>query len=287
MWMAVSAVLFAAMGFFARVASGHTHWTMVAGTRAATGALVAYVVARMRHAPLVVHNRRGIWLRSIFGTGSLMCTFYALGSPALGLGDTSTLVNLTPVFVALLAPFFLKERTGKRVAVALSLCVAGVVLILHPSFVFGGGAPRTTAALTTAAVAVLASFLSSNAMMLLRQISPTEGPEAISFHFSLVAATVCLVAAVPHLHVPSGADGAAMVASGVSAGLGQLTMTRAYALEPAARVSGMAYLSVVVSAGLGVAFLGETPGSGALAGMALVIAGGLVVTLARPRRRPG
>jgi drug/metabolite transporter (DMT)-like permease len=68
-----------------------------------------------------------------------------------------------------------------------------------------------------------------------------------------------------------------MLASGTCAGLGQLAMTRAYALERAARVAGLAYLSVVVSALLGAAYLGEHPGPQALLGMALVICGGLVV----------
>jgi drug/metabolite transporter (DMT)-like permease len=281
--MAASAVLFALMGFFGRVASAHTHFTLVAATRAAVGAMVAYGVGRARLAPLVVKDRRGIWLRSIFGTGSLLCTFYALSSRALGLGDTTTLVNLTPVFIAILAPFFLKERTGKRIAVALPLCVTGVILILHPAFVFGGGAASTPGAARTAVVAVTASLLSANAMMMLRKISQTEGPEAISLHFSLVAMGVSLLLSLPHLRAPRPLEAGAMLAAGLSAGLGQLCMTRAYALEHAARVSSMGYLAVVIAAGLGVLFLGEVPASGALAGMGLVIAGGLVVTLASVR----
>jgi drug/metabolite transporter (DMT)-like permease len=69
-----------------------------------------------------------------------------------------------------------------------------------------------------------------------------------------------------------------MVGAGICAGFGQLAMTRAYTLERAARVSGMSYLSVVASALFGAAFLGEAPGTTGLAGMALVIAGGLLVT---------
>jgi drug/metabolite transporter (DMT)-like permease len=52
-------------------------------------------------------------------------------------------------------------------------------------------------------------------------------------------------------------------------------------LEHAARVSGVGYLSVVVSAALGTVFLGETPKSGAITGMALVVIGGLLVSLTR------
>jgi drug/metabolite transporter (DMT)-like permease len=77
-----------------------------------------------------------------------------------------------------------------------------------------------------------------------------------------------------------------MVAAGLCAGFAQLAMTRAYALEHAARVSGMSYLSVVASALFGAVAFGERPGPTAIAGMALVIAGGLLVTFARSQGAP-
>ena len=43
----------------------------------------------------------------------------------------------------------------------------------------------------------------------------------------------------------------------------------------------MSYLAVVASALLGAALLGERPGALAIAGMILVVAGGLLVTAAR------
>jgi drug/metabolite transporter (DMT)-like permease len=277
--MALGAVLFALMSFFARLASAQTSWALVAGARA---------LARRRPCalgPLVVKDRRGIWLRSLFGTAAMLATFYAVGSPAISLGDATTLANLTPVFVAMAAPFVLGERAGRRVAIALPLCVVGVVLILRPALVFGGGPARTTASLVAAGVALSAAVFTAAAMMLLRKISPREGAEAIALHFSLVAAGACFLVALPSLSLPSGKDAGLMLAAGLSAGLGQLAMTRAYALERAARVSGMSYLAVVVAAILGAAFLGESPPPSAVAGMALVIAGGLVVTVAGVKSR--
>src|SRR5690606_35234879 len=100
-------------------------------------------------------------------------------------------------------------------------------------------------------------------------------------HFSLFAAGTCAVLALADLRAPSARDAACMVAAGVAAGVAQLCMTRAYALGPAARVGSMSYLSVVASAALGALILGEIPAPIAVGGMTLVIAAGLVVTLAR------
>src|SRR5437868_207293 len=97
-WMAASSLLFAFMGFFARMASGSVSWTLLAATRALIGAMVAIGVASARRTPMAVVDRRGVWARSGFGTAAMVCTFYALSSPALPLGDSSTLLNLTPVF---------------------------------------------------------------------------------------------------------------------------------------------------------------------------------------------
>jgi drug/metabolite transporter (DMT)-like permease len=284
-WMALSAVLFSGMNFLARIASGHASWALVAGVRALVGALVAYLVARARSVPLRVHDRRGIWLRSAFGTAAMLCTFSTLASPAITLGDASTLLNLTPVFLAVLGPFFLRERLERRVIIAIPLCVAGVVLVLRPSFIFGG-APLTGAALVAAADGVASSIFAAFAMMLLRKMGPKERPEAIALHFSLFAATACLLIALPTSHaLPRGRDLLTMGGAGVCAGLAQIALTRAYSLEPAARVSGVGYLSVVLSAVLGIAFLGESSPPGAVTGMALVVAGGLVVTVAGMRQR--
>jgi drug/metabolite transporter (DMT)-like permease len=286
--MAASAVLFAFMNFFARLASSSASWASVGAVRAAVGALVAIGVARSRGTSLVARDRRAVLWRSLLGTLSMIGTFYALSSRTLSLGDTVTLFNLTPVFLALLAPIFLRERTTSGVVVALALSLAGVVLVLHPSFVFGDHAARTIAPLhggpsarVTAGVAVLTAFTSSLAMMMLRRVGRTETPEAVAAHFSIFAAIALAIVSIFDLRVPTLRDAGFMIAAGVCAGFAQLAMTKAYALEAAAKVAGMSYLAVVTSALLGAAVLREVPSLTAVAGMVLVIAGGVVVTRSR------
>jgi drug/metabolite transporter (DMT)-like permease len=290
--MAFGATLFALMNLLARLATTSTSWASVATIRALVGALIAFAVARVRGQSLVPNNPRAILWRSLFGTISMLSTFYAVSSRTVSLGDTVTLLNLAPVFLAVLAPIFLRERTSPAVALALALALGGVVLVVRPTFLFGTGGHELAgvagpSATTTALVAVFAAFSTAIAMMLLRRAGRTEVPEAIAFHFSLFAAGSLGILSLFDLRMPTARDAAFMVAAGVCAGIGQLAMTRAYALEHAARVSGMSYFAVVASALLGAVVLGEHPGPTAAGGMALVIAGGLVVTFARPRTAPG
>jgi drug/metabolite transporter (DMT)-like permease len=290
--MALGALLFATMNFLARLATTSASWASVAAVRAIVGALVALAVARARGVSLAPKNARAVFWRSLLGTIAMLSTFYALSSRTVSLGDTVTLLNLAPVFLAVLAPIFLHERTTGAVALAIALALGGVVLVMRPAFLFGHGAEEIAIAVsgpsarTTAAVAVGAALATSIAMMLLRRVGQTESPEAIAFHFSIFAAVTMSALSLLDLRLPSPRDAGCMIGAGLCAGFAQLAMTRAYALESAARVSGMSYLAVVASALFGAAVLGERPGATAIAGMALVIAGGLLVTFARSRRAP-
>jgi drug/metabolite transporter (DMT)-like permease len=285
--MAASAILFALMNFFARLASSSASWMTVGGVRALIGAFVALGVARLRGTSVVAKDRTGMFWRSLFGTASMAATFYAVSSRTLALGDTVTLLNLTPIFLALFAPFVLRERTSAAVGLALVLSLGGVALIVHPRFEWETTPTGTgPSAATTATVAVMGAFFTSIAMMMLRRVGRTETPEAIAVHFSVFASVVLLLLSLFDLRMPTLRDAGFIAAAGVCAGFAQLAMTRAYTLERAARVSGMGCLSVVASALLGAVVLRERPPLGAVCGMILVVGGGLVVTFVRdPDRR--
>lgn len=284
--MALGATLFALMNFLARLASTSASWASIATVRALVGALVALSISRVRGNSLAVTDWRALFWRSLLGTISMLLTFYSLSSRSVSLGNIVTLLNLSPVFLAVLAPIFLRERTSAVVAFAIVLALAGVVLVARPTLLFGaepqmapGPSGPTVAA--TIATAVGAALASSVATLFLRRAGKTETPEAIAFHFSLFAAVGTGLVAIFDVRAPSLRDAACMVGAGVCAGFAQLAMTRAYSLEKAATVSGMSYLSVVVSAMLGAVVLRELPAPTTLAGMVLVIVGGLLITLRR------
>ena len=282
--MAASATLFAFMNFFAKLASASASWASVGAVRALVGAGVAYLVGRSRGARLRAVNRRALFWRSLFGTASMLCTFHALSCRSLSLGDTVTLLNLTPLFLAVVAPLVLRERTGPATAVAIVVALAGVVLVVRPALLFGVAPLAVHAAGPSAGVgaasAVASALLAAVAMTMLRRSGQEDSAETIALHFSLFAFVAMLVFAVADFRLPTLRDAGFMVAAGLAAGFAQITMTRAYTLERAARVGSLGYLSVVASAVLGALVLGERPGALALLGMALVVGSGLLVTFA-------
>jgi len=281
--MLLSSLLFAVMNLFARVASSAAPWASVAATRALVGAAVALMVARLRGTSLAVRDARGLFLRSLLGTVSMVLSFRALTSSSVSLGDTVTLFNLSPVFVALLAPVALREKTSARTALAIALAFLGAALVVRAGASSPPAVSSGPSATVTIATAIAAAFASSLAMMLLRRVGQTDAPEAVAFYFSLFAGFAMSALALPDARLPSLRTAAAMVLTGLTGGLAQIAMTRAYALESAARVGSLSYASVVATTALGAAFLGERPPATAVAGTGLVIAGGLVVTFSRPK----
>ena len=125
-----------------------------------------------------------MWLRSIAGSISLVCTFYAL--PRLPVADVLTLTNVFPIWVALLSWPMLGEAPSWQAWIAIAVGIFGVVLVQQPHF----DAQAPGAALP-AILAMVSSMTSAMAMLGLHRLQGID-PRAIVAHFSGVALAVCL-----------------------------------------------------------------------------------------------
>src|SRR5581483_9500237 len=76
-----------------------------------------------------------LWIRSLSGSVSLVCTFYCL--PLLPVAEVLTLTNVYPIWVALLAWPLYHERPTAQVWLSLASSLLGVVLIQQPHFAEG------------------------------------------------------------------------------------------------------------------------------------------------------
>jgi drug/metabolite transporter (DMT)-like permease len=304
LWMALASALFAAMNVFARVASARLPWAEVGAARTTVAALVALGVAFVRRAPLTIRDKPKAWARSLCGTVAMLCVFYTIGASEIALGDVVTLSSMAPVFIALLAPYLLGESSGRWVWLATLLAAAGVTLVVGPELRAAGH---------LALIAVLGAFFSALAMIFLRKMrvgagaaptpaptpmpqsaigtalgeggaeavkaQPGESPEAIVVHFSVVSSAVMIALAIPTWRTPNLADAGLLAATGLTGGLAQLAMTRAYALERAARLGTIGYLGVILTHFFGIAVLHERTGTAQVLGSALVVGSGVLIAL--------
>jgi drug/metabolite transporter (DMT)-like permease len=275
-WMIVAQLCFAAMNVFTRLGSRHLPWPEIAAARFLIGALVAVALASARGTSLAVRDRGGTWRRSIYGTLAALGSFYALSSPRVAVGDAATLGATAPIFVAALSGPLLAERVGRRLWVAVALALAGIVLLVRPSF--------TTAA-PVAAVATAGAFFYALAMIWLRRIGPAESHEAVVLHFSLVALLTMLLLALPTWTWPDARGGLYLLGAGLGGGGAQLAMTRAYSLHRAAPVTALSTLGVVFTWLLALPQFPERPSAGQLAGTLLVLLATVLIGAATARPR--
>ncbi len=272
LWMTGAQLGFAIMGVLARSGARGARWQELAMFRFLGGLLVAAAVASVRGISLRPRGKRLLFARAGFGTLSAIGTFYTIHSPAISLGDASTLFATSPFFVALLAPLVLGERFRPRVGVALVIAFAGVLVVAKPTF---ETAPDLVAAATSSALCAAC------AMMALRLASHGEAPESIAFFFHLVGFAVLSAMAAPAWSFPALGTVAVLVAAGMCGGVAQLMMTRAYTLDLAARVSVLGYSGVLFTRVAGAMIFGEPFGARELVGTLAVIVAGVVLT-ARP-----
>jgi drug/metabolite transporter (DMT)-like permease len=266
--MALAQVFFAGMNVCTRAGARDLAWSEIAAGRFLVGALIALGIARYRGRSLRISDRPSTWRRSVYGTIAALCTFYALASSRLALGDAATLTATAPIFVALLSGPLLGERVDGRVVTAVALGFAGIVAVVRPSF---------ASAVPVALIATAGAIFYAIAMIWLRRIGPGESHEAIVFHFSLVALSATMMLALPVWRWPDWRSGLLLLGTGLGGGGGQIAMTRAYSLHRAAPVTALSGLGIVLTHLLAIPAFGDQPTAWQIMGSLLVILSSLLL----------
>jgi len=263
-WMLCGAASFAAMAMFTAQLKDAVDWQWIAIARSGLAMLFAASLAKAAGARLVFFRPAKLWMRSLAGSVSLVCGFYAMTHYPIS--EVLTLTNMFPLWVAVLSLPLLGQSPPLDVWPAVAMGVIGVALIQQPQFAGGNWA---------VAAAILSSFTSAIALIGLHHVRQID-PRAIVAHFSAVALAAC-IAALFFFPARRGLPQEAatlfpLLGVGASATVGQLFLTKAFAAGPPARVSVVG-LSQVGFTMLGEIALWHRSFSGStLLGMALVLA---------------
>ncbi|MGH8442044.1 MAG: DMT family transporter [Nevskiaceae bacterium] len=258
----LAALAFSLMAAGVKVAAREVSSEQIVFFRCAVSLLILLPWLLRQGAGAIRTERLGghLW-RAAFGTCAMYLFFYALAH--LHLAEAILLTYSTPLFIPFIAWAWIHEPPSPVIFPAVTLGLVGIVLIARPE--------AGLAISPASAAGVLSGICAAAAMVSIRRIADTEPAPRIVFYFSAMST---LIAAVPLAWswsaVPAGAL-ALLVAIGVLATLGQLCLTRAYALAPAARIGAFTYVAVVFGGLIGWGLWGERPDAASIAGMVLVI----------------
>jgi drug/metabolite transporter (DMT)-like permease len=181
LWMICSCVAFTLMGACAHGLRDRCDWPVIALARSSVALVVAAALVVIHGKRFAAFRPRILWMRSLAGSVSLVCTFYAF--TRLPMADVFTLTNMVPLWVALFSWPLLGRPPSPTVWVCIALGIAGVALIQQPDHLAEGN--------FAVALCVVSSLTSAVAMLGLNRLGFLDY-RAIVVHFSAVATVVSL-----------------------------------------------------------------------------------------------
>jgi drug/metabolite transporter (DMT)-like permease len=263
--MLVASLFFALMGMLTHAVGSRCHWLVAAWIRAGFMLVVMVVFARATGARLHLWRPRTLWLRSLCGSFSLVCNFYAL--TMLPVADALTLSHTYPLWIVMLTTLVYRQRPTFWEVAGVLLAGAGVVLIERPGF---------SMPLWPTIVALTSAFATSVAMLGLHRLRSVD-PRAIVAHFAGVAFLVASVALLPNRQWLTSAllstqTLALLLGVAVTGSIGQFCLTNAYARGRPASLAVIGLSQVVFALVFDVVFFHRTLTPLTMLGFAMVLA---------------
>lgn len=276
-FMVGTAFCFSVMSLIVKLLGTRLPTAEIVFFRCAVTLVISYAMLRAARIPVRGKRPSLLVLRGLAGFAALFCFFFAV--TRLPLADVTVIHFTNPVFTALLAAVVLKEPIGRRELVGLPLCLAGVVFVAQPAFLFGVGA-RSLDALAVS-VALVAAVLSSVAYTTVRKLRESDDPLVIVFYFPLVATPASVPFMIGNAVWPTPLEWMLLAAVGVITQVGQIFLTKGLHREKAGPAMSMSYVQVVFAAVWGFLFFRDVPNSLSVLGAVLILGGMLLASRTR------
>jgi len=227
---------------------------------------------------LVTRRPGGHFLRGALGCIAMVAFFISVVRLPLALA--TALAFLAPLLSVPLAVVFLGERPRIRAIAAVLLGLAGTLLILLPAM---KGPSLDLFVATGVTAGFVAALFAALVRVQIRDLTTTEHPGAIAFHFSVVASVLTL----PSLMLgwaPVGSEAFLwLTGAGIAGGLGQVALCEALARETVSRLAPLEYTGLVFAFTLDLLVFGIIPAPVAVLGATMIVGASAAVAF---RDRP-
>ncbi len=218
-----------------------------------------------------------LFFRGFMGFLALVAFFYNIAH--ISLADAMTFSRTSPIFTAIFAFLFLKERLNLKQVVALVVGFLGIVFIMKPNGLrldltdILGLLSGIGAALAYTSVKELKKYYDTRVIVLSFMLTGTIGPLLLIvfndyLHLEFLKATFVM----PDLKM-----WALIAGLGISATIAQVYMTKAYGATKAGIVGAVSYANILFSLIIGVMLGDSLPDLWGAIGIVLVVLGGILV----------
>jgi drug/metabolite transporter (DMT)-like permease len=222
------------------------------------------------------HNFPGHVRRNMIGAAGMFLGF--VGLTHLPLPDATAIGYASPLLTVVFGALLLKEVVRLYRWSAVLIGLFGVVLMVLPHLSWSIIAEAREGGQALGALASLAGAgCSAFAVVEVRRLSRNESTATIVFYFSIVCSALALLSLYWGWRLPTLADGAILVATGIFGGIGQILLTSSYRYAGVSTLAPFDYVSMVWALTIGYLVFGDRPLQIVLDGAGVVILAGLFV----------
>lgn len=212
--------------------------------------------------PILGTNRKLLVLRGLLGSTSMLLFFIAVHY--MPIGSAVALRYIAPIFAAVFAILFLKEKVKPIQWFFFVFSFFGVLALK--------GFDDNIAPIGLILV-LLSSVFSGSVYIVIRKIGLKEHPVVIVNYFLCIAAIIGGVLSIFNWTPLRAADFILLLSLGVFGYFGQVLMTKAFQMGETNIIAPIKYIEVVFVMIVGVGFLGETYSLYSFIGIAMIISG--------------
>jgi len=287
LFMLLASLSFAVMGGFAKVVSQILPPVEVTFFRNVFGVLL--VGLSIYSSPLKQIGGKPLLLlfRGTMGFTALLAYFYIIAH--IPLGEAVTYNKTSPIFVAIFAYIFLKEKLSPWAILAIIIGFVGIILIAQPE---GGTFDKYDmlgifsgigAALAYTSIRELREYYDTRAIVMSFMGVGTVAPILLMLVAPYVDAPKSLDFMFAEFVMPEGIIWFYLLIMGLSATASQILMTKAYELTKAGIVGTISYSNIVFALIIGISLGDPIPNAWTFLGILLVISSGLLVALSKEK----
>jgi drug/metabolite transporter (DMT)-like permease len=260
-WMIVSCCAFASMWVMIRYASRDLHAFQIVFFRNAIGTLVLLPMILANPGLIRLERLRPNLRRAASGFVATLGTFYAVAHAPMA---TALSINYTaPLFATVGAVLFLGERIRARRVAALMVGFLGMLIVVRP-----GALPMTPGILA----AVISAIATAFSIVAIRALVASDDSRAVAAWSFLLMTIPSLIVASFVWKTPPVSVWPLLVLIGAAAAVGQLTLSRAFALAEASAVLPYDFVRFGLIATAGIVLFGERLDALTILGGAVILA---------------
>lgn len=238
--------------------------------RSLTSCVFATTYLLSRNINLLGNQRKLLVLRAITGLVSMSLFFFSF--KYLNVGTAVSLRYIAPIFAALFAVLFLKEKIKPVQWLFFLIAFLGVLMLK------GFDESMSTLGL---ALVILASLFTGMVYILIRKIGKGDHPVVVVNYFMFLATLIGGALSSFSWIQPQEWDWLLLGSLGVFGYVGQVYMTKAFQAAPTHIVAPIKYAEVIFTIGIGVFWFGDTYTLLSFLGLFMIIAGLMGNTLVK------